>query len=186
MIHAFCKSFNLNRRTFGTPKPKAQINFTDSESRIMKISQDDFQQYYNMQLVVDAKHQLIVQTRGIQAANDKEQLIPTLDAVKSSYGIEPKMVLADSGYLSESNLTELEMRKITGYVALGHEGKKQLVKDPEKVPATARMQQLLLTPEGDAEYQMRKWLSEARNGWIKHVLGFRQFSARGLTQVSGE
>ena len=88
--------------------------------------------------------------------------------------------------MSESNLTELETREITGYVALGREGKKQLVKDPEKLPATARMQQLLLTPAGDAQYRKRKWLSEAPNGWIKHVLGFRQFSVRGLKQVSGE
>ena len=64
------------KRAFGTPTPKAQVNFTDSESRIMKTSQDGFQQCYNMQVVVDAKHQLIVQTRGTQAANDKEQLIP--------------------------------------------------------------------------------------------------------------
>ena len=64
------------KRAFGTPIPKAQVNFTDSESRIMKTSQDGFQQCYNMQVAVDAKHQLIVQTRGTQAANDKEQLIP--------------------------------------------------------------------------------------------------------------
>ena len=174
------------KRAFGTPIPRAQVNFTDSESRIMKTSQDGFQQCYNMQVVVDAKHQLIVQTRGTQAANDKEQLIPMLDAVESSYGVQPKTVLADSGYLSESNLTELEARKITGYVALGREGQKQLVKDPRKLPATARMQQLLLSPAGDAQYRKRKWPSEAPNGWIKHVLGFRQFSVRGLKQVSGE
>ena len=64
------------KRVFGTPIPKAQVNFTDSESRIMKTSQDGFQQLYNMQVAVDAQHQLIVQTRGTQAANDKEQLIP--------------------------------------------------------------------------------------------------------------
>ena len=34
--------------------------------------------------------------------------------------------------------------------------------------------------------QQRKWLSEAPHGWIKHVLGFRRFSLRGLAKVRGE
>ena len=39
---------------------------------------------------------------------------------------------------------------------------------------------------GKARYAQRKWLSEAPNGWIKEVLGFRRFSLRGLAKVRGE
>ena len=44
----------------------------------------------------------------------------------------------------------------------------------------------LSTPAGRAAYAERKWLSEAPHGWIKHVLGFRRFSLRGLAKVRGE
>ncbi len=48
------------------------------------------------------------------------------------------------------------------------------------------MQAKLATPNGRAIYVQRKWLSEAPNGRIKYVLGFRRFSVRGQTKVSGE
>ena len=46
--------------------------------------------------------------------------------------------------------------------------------------------QKLSQPEGRAAYAKRKWLSEAPFGWIKHVLGFRRFSLRGLEKAQGE
>ena len=73
-----------------------------------------------------------------------------------------------------------------GYVALGREGKQTRSRDPEKYPATNRMAEKLSKPEGRATYAERKWLSEAPHGWIKHVLGFRRFSLRGLAKVRGE
>ena len=58
--------------------------------------------------------------------------------------------------------------------------------NPETLPATHRMGAKLASPEGRACYAKRKWLSEAPNGWIKEVLGFRRFSLRGLEKVRGE
>ena len=55
-----------------------------------------------------------------------------------------------------------------------------------KCPATSRMAEKLSTPAGRAAYVERKRLSEGPNGWIKHVLGFRRFSLRGLAKVRGE
>ena len=69
---------------------------------------------------------------------------------------------------------------------VGPGGKKSRSFDPEKKPATSRMAEKLSTPAGRAAYAERKWLSEAPNGWIKHVLGFRRFSLRGLAKVRGE
>ena len=37
-----------------------------------------------------------------------------------------------------------------------------------------------------AAYRRRKWIAEPPNGWIKNVLGFRQFSLRGLHRVQAE
>ena len=42
------------------------------------------------------------------------------------------------------------------------------------------------TPTGRERYAQRKWLSEAPNGWIKEVLGFRRFSVPGLNKAQGE
>ena len=44
----------------------------------------------------------------------------------------------------------------------------------------------LQTDEGKADYRRRKWIAEPPNGWIKSVLGFRQFSLRGLERVQAE
>ena len=87
---------------------------------------------------------------------------------------------------NERDLADLETRRIDGYVSLGREGKTPRSRDPEQYPATARMAEKLSTPAGRAAYAERKWPSEAPNGWIKHVLGFRRFSLRGLAKVRGE
>ena len=173
------------KRPYGAVDPKAQYNFTDLERRIMKTSQDGVQQCYNVQGAVEAKHQLIVQTEVSNQASDQPQLIPVVDAVEQTYGVRPEPVLADAGYCSEANLTALEARKIEGYVAVGREGKKQVDIDSTKRPATSRMQVKLKRPDGKAMYKERKWLSEAPNGWIKRVLGFRQFGAWRMFPASG-
>ena len=80
----------------------------------------------------------------------------------------------------------MESRGIDGYVAIGREGRKAVTVDPKTRPVTARMGQKLATAAGRAMYGQRKWLSEAPNGWIKNVLGFRRFSVRGLEKVGGE
>ena len=174
------------KRDYGEPDPKAQSNFTDPESRIMKTSTEGFQQCYNAQLAVDGEHQLIVATDvGAQAA-DQGQMMPLLDEVQQRFGAEPEVVLADAGYCNEADLVELEERGIDGHVALGREGKAQAAVDPHTRPATHRMGEKLAAPQGRAQYAKRKWLSEAPNGWVKEVLGFRRFSLRGLDKVRGE
>ena len=175
------------KRAYGEPAPKAQSNFTDPESRIMKTGNDGFQQCYNAQTVVDGEHQLIVATHVGPEATDQGRLLPLLDEVDETFGSTPEVVLADAGYCNEADLVELEERGIDGHVALGREGKGwAFAVDPATRPATHRMGHKLATPEGRTQYAQRKWLSEAPNGWIKEVLGFRRFSFRGLAKVRGE
>ena len=109
------------KRPMGEPKPKAQENFTDPESRIMKTSTEGFQQCYNAQAMVDSEARIIVATTVSDNASDVGQLEPTLDAVNNNLGESPGRVLADAGYRSESNLGMLEQRQIDGYVAMGRE-----------------------------------------------------------------
>jgi transposase len=173
------------KRDFGEPPEKKQDNFTDPESRIMKTS-SGFEQCYNGQLAVDEESRLILAAKVTQSAADSGELLPVLEQVRSNVGRLPQAVLADAGYRAEENLQGLEARAIDGYVALGREGKKSMVKNEEQYPATQRMKQKLETPEGRKRYSQRKSVVEPVNGWIKSVLGFRQFSLRGLSKVSGE
>lgn len=173
------------KRAFGEPPEKKQDNFTDPESRIMKTS-SGFEQCYNGQLAVESESRLIIANKVTQSAADHDELLPVLEEVRSNLGQLPQVVLADAGYRSEENLKELEASQIDAYVALGREGKKATVKNEEKSPATQRMKQKLETEEGRKRYSKRKSIVEPVNGWIKSVLGFRQFSLRGLQKVSGE
>ena len=174
------------KRAYGEPDEKAQDNFTDPESRIMKTSSEGFQQSYNAQVAVVGASQLIVATEVSSSASDQGRLVTLLDAVEAAHGERPASVLADAGYCNEADLVTLEARGVDGHVALGREGRRDVAVDAAKYPATARMAAKLATTAGRVQYAQRKWLSEAPNGWIKEVLGFRRFSLRGLDQVRGE
>jgi transposase len=173
------------QRDFGVPKDEAQSNFTDPESRIMKTA-DGFQQCYNGQLAVDNEFQLIVANTLTNNASDNGELIGLVEAIEQRLDKSPAAVLADAGYRSEPCLAELERRQIDGYVSVGREGGDIGKIDAETYPATARMSQKLTTPDGKARYAERKGMVEPVNGWIKHVLGFRQFSLRGLNAARRE
>ena len=170
-------------RDFGVPPDDAQDNFTDPESRIMKTSYG-FDQCYNGQLAVDATAQIIVGTDLTACAADTGQLVPLLDQVVGTVGVHPTAAVADNGYKGEDNFTALETRQITAYVSLGREGKATPPTAPG--PATARMAARLVSEAGRATYRRRKAIVEPVIGWIKHVLGFRQFSVRGETKARGE
>lgn len=100
------------------PDPKAQKNFTDPQSRIMK-SKDGFVQAYNGQIAVDAQAQVIVAHDVTQSGVDCGQLLGMADAVEANLGRKPEQASADAGYCSEANLAGLEEREIDAYVATG-------------------------------------------------------------------
>ena len=174
------------KRAYGEPDKKAQSNFTDPESRIMKTSSEGFQQSYNAQMAVEGENQLVVGTGVTDNASDQGQLVPMIDEVAAVCGDAPDQVLADAGYGNEQDLRELERRDIAAHVALGREGKAPAKVDPATHPARARMAAKLATDEGRRRYARRKWQAEAPIGWIKEALGFRRFSFRGLDKVRAE
>lgn len=173
------------KQPFGVPDDKAQDNFTDPQSRIMKMG-GSFEQCYNAQAAVDGESQLILANGLTNNAADNGELLPMVEAVRDNLGQLPQRVLADSGYRSEQAFVGLEEKGVEALVALGREGKDRTAIDPKGYPASARMAERLATPEGQAHYRRRKVIPEPVFGWIKHVMGFRQFSLRGLTKVTGE
>jgi hypothetical protein len=173
------------QREFGVPKDRAQDNFTDPKSRIMKTSHG-WEQCYNAQLAVDGDSHLIVATGLTQNAADNGELVGMVERIKSVTGELPKTLLADAGYKSEANFEALEKAGIEGYVSQGREGKDPPQPPGPDRPASQRMEQKLNTSAGRALYRRRKGMAEPVVGWIKNVLGFRQFSFRGLEKVSAE
>ena len=171
----------------GTPTAKAQRNFTDAESRIMKTA-DGFVQDYNAQIAVDELCQIIVALGVSNQSPDCEYLIPILDRVIDNCGAPPKKSSADNGYLSESNVARASSRGIDMYIAPGRlkHGKDGIAEtDIDDHSVKSRMKAKLATDEGHAVYSRRKVIVEPVFGQIKNR-GFRQFLLRGLIKVLGE
>ena len=178
------------------PEAKEQYNFTDPESRIMKSSSEGFVQAYNAQIAVEPVMQLIVGQAVTQAANDKEQVEPMVQAIEAQSGQRPTEMLADNGYCSEKNLEYLESaqqpeQKIEAYLAAGRQqhGERQVCPRgplPQGATRVERMRRKLQTKAGAAIYAARKAIVEPVFGQIKQARGFRRFSLRGLAKVQAE
>ena len=173
------------KRAFSEPEPKAQDNFTDPDSRIMKTSAG-FEQCFNAQTGVDAHAQIIVAAELTNCGADSGELPRMLEVIEHNTGRAPEVALADAGYRSEAVLGKLSTSPTEVIVALGREGKKQVGIDAERLPHTAAMAAKLQSADGRAKYRRRKAIVEPPNGWIKQVLGFRQFSMRGLDKARCE
>jgi hypothetical protein len=177
------------------PRDKDQYNFTDPESRIMKnATNSGFDQHYNVQVVVDHDSRLIVGHWLCDQPNDKQAALPTIDTVPPEVG-QPKKANLDTGYFSTDNIAGLEARGIDPYIATGrsshHPGWRAFFLDnpdppPEDASLTEQMAHKLRTALGKAIYRLRKSTVEPVIGIIKEVLGFRQFSLRGLFAAGGE
>jgi transposase len=177
------------------PQDKDQYNFTDPDSRIMKNSTDGgFDQHYNVQAVVDQESLLIVAPALSNHPNDKQEAEPTVDAIAPQVG-KPKAAALDNGYFSEANVAALERRGIEPYIATGREPHHKSWRSffderpeppPEDASPKVKMAYKLQTEIGQAIYRVRKCTVEPVIGIIKEVLGFRQFSLRGLMAAAGE
>ena len=177
-----------------TPDPKAQRNFTDPDSRIMKDgATKSFVQAYNAQAAVDRHAQIIVAAAVTQEANDKQQLVPMLTQVAANVGAAPAVASADSGYFSETAVTDSALAASDLYVAVDRQkhGDGPAAGAPpaaaaaeETVPAAMRAK--LQTATGHAVYALRKAIVEPVLGQTKDARGFRRFSFRGLGKVQAE
>ena len=177
------------------PRDRDQYNFTDPDSRIMKNSHNDgFDQHDNAQIATDHNSLLVVAHSLSNHANDQAEVEPTLDALPDALGTPPAGAL-DTGYFSAANMTALEQRGIEPYIAVGRElhhkhwsayCAQPLAPPPEEASPLVKMAYKLRTEIGQAIYRLRKCTVEPVIGIIKEVLGFRQFSLRGLTAAAGE
>ena len=177
------------------PRDKDQYNFTDPDSRIMKNSTDDgFDQHYNVQVAADQESMLIVAHALSNHPNDKQEALPTLKAISTDLG-QPQAVAMDNGYFSEANIRDCKNLGIEPYIATGREPhhlnwrtffQQQPEPPAEQASPIVKMAYKLQTEIGHAIYRLRKCTVEPIIGIIKEILGFRQFSLRGLATTTGE
>ena len=176
------------------PKERAQRNFTDPESRIMKYaSTGSFEQCYNAQAAVDSAFQVIVAASVTDQANDKQQVAPMVESLACTLSEIPAdmSVLADNGYFSENNVLALEEFGLVPYVATGKvkHGEKPVAtrgRPPKNMSVKQRMARKLGTKAGHKVYSRRKVIVEPVFGQMKRVRGLTQFLLRGLKNVAGE
>jgi len=175
------------------PADKAQKNFTDPDSRIMRDgATKSFEQSYNCQAAVDDQAQVIVAVHVTQKANDKQQVKPLIEQLKANLGeSKPRAISADAGYFSEDNVNYLESESIEPYVATGRQKHGAVEMAPRgRIPVGAtvqeRMARKLRTQKGKREYAKRKGIVEPVFGQIKEVRGLRRFLLRGLEAVQAE
>jgi transposase len=173
----------------GGPPARAQRNFTDPDSRILK-TRDGFIQGYNGQLAVDADHQIIVAQRLTTNGSDQGGLVPLLEATEAALGRRPREVSADAGFCREDNLAALAARGIRGYLAPGRaahgtadpSGRRRLKPGSRLAAMAARLKRA----GRRSRYRLRKQTVEPVIGQIKQARGFRQFLLRGFGKVRDE
>lgn len=168
----------------GDPKPNAQRNFTDPDSRIM-MRDGAFQQGYNAQIAVDEGHQIIVAAALSNQGPDTQYFVPLLDRVVENVDAVPARITADAGYFSVDNVAAAEALGTEPFIAVGGHLRNGMPDDipvvsNRQTPQRAAMRALLATPEGHAAYARRKATVEPVFGQIRACRGFRQMSFRGL------
>ena len=176
------------------PSDKAQRNFTDPDSRIMKDgATKSFEQCYNSQAAVDDGYQVILAAELTQSATDRNQVEPLLRGIQSHLGgvLGGLKLTADADYLTERNVDLLERAGVDAYLApskMRHGESLPPVRGrpPNAMTVTQRMSRKLRTKGGRKVYARRKAVVEPVFGQMKGARGLRRFLLRGVENVSAE
>ncbi|MCA1678366.1 MAG: IS1182 family transposase [Actinobacteria bacterium] len=180
------------------PKPTAQRNFTDPESKIMKTSDGSFHQCFNAQAVVDGQAQVIVAAGASNQASDcpqlegaLEQLAENLEAVGAELP-EEATLSADAGYFSQDNVEIAEAHGLDPYIATGrhkHSDPPPIAPSgpiPKDATPKQRMARKNRTKKGQATYRQRKTIVEPVFGQLQTVQGAKQLLLRGKDAANAQ
>ena len=149
----------------GEPKPKAQRNFTDPQSRIM-MRDGAFMQAYNGQIAVDEAHQIIVAAALSNQAPDTEYFEPMLRRVVENCDAVPECVTGDTGYFSAANVRAAEAMGSEPFIAVGGHRRNGFPDDESKLPQFRPRRKPRCAPSSrpDADSSVRSTQSDRRAG----------------------
>lgn len=174
------------------PRPKAQRNFTDPDSRIMKTDDGSFHQCYNAQIVVDARAQVIVAADLGQSGTDVTALPDMLDQTIANTGQVPKRLLADAGYYSKTNTDVCAAAGVDPLIATGRLKHNEAIPDaprgriPNDATPKQRMARKLRTKKGRAGYARRKVIVEPVYGQMQTRQDADRLLLRGHDKARAE
>jgi transposase len=94
---------------------ESQVSFTDTDSRMMKSNKGS-DVSYNVQIVTDSKHKLIVEFEVTNDINDINQLSNMAIKAKDTLGVDQITATADTGYHNETEVAKCEQENITCYI----------------------------------------------------------------------
>jgi transposase len=182
------------RRRDEAPNPKRVANVTDPDSRLVHTRKGSLQGY-NAQAVTTCE-QVVVAAELTQQANDLKQLGPMLTATAATLaaaGItqRPGTLLADCGYWTIANLTEIEgtPELLIPPARHGRQGKPRKDGKPSESRSDglrAAMTAKLASDDGKARYALRKQTVEPVFGQVKDGRAARRFTRRGLRACDTE
>jgi transposase len=178
-------------------KEPARRNVTDPDSRLMPVRGGGFIQGYNPQNVT-SQDGLVLATRLTNTTTDTQWYqVMTAAAARAAAAMAAAggpgdgrigLVLADAGYLSGANLT------CPGPDRLIATGRRRTLEKAAAAGETAQegtspvaaMTARLATEDGIAAYRRRSHIGETFHGDLKHNMGIRRLSVRGMPRASGE
>jgi transposase len=103
---------------------EGQISLTDPDSRAMPVAQG-LDVCYNVEVVVDSKHKLIVTHEVTTAVTDKDQLAPMATAAKAVLGVEELDAVADKGFYNGEQVKRCNEANIQTYIPQPHTSRNQ-------------------------------------------------------------
>jgi hypothetical protein len=189
-VHAVQQQ-RLRAHRKGPPAEQARASETDPDARRMKFPHGGFELAYNVQTMLDLKHELIVTTEVTNQQSDNGLLRPMVEQLQQEQGSQPAEVLADSGFVAAADIDHLEAAGVRVLMPPKNEKKELLAgKDPYAAkrrdrPRVAAWRARMGTAEAQALYRQRCGPAERVHAWMEQRQ-WRRFRLRGLVKARVE
>ena len=153
-----------------------RVSTTDPEARNMKMADGGYRPAYNVQAATLNHCRLVAGVDVTNEGTDSGQILPMLDQIQSDYGQRPEEVLADGGFNSRDDVTQVQQSQTTVYSPVRKARKSD--KDPysrhrDDSDEVYAWRQRMKTPEAQEIYKERCSTAE---------FPFARFRNQGLQQ----
>jgi len=111
---------------------KHTISLTDPESRWMMDKKENIGLNYNYQVAVDSKNGMVVGQYLTQNPTDSKELFQMLHEIKIQMGMNPKVLVADNGYMDDNIIKYAYDNNIRLIIPDRNESSKNKSKNREK------------------------------------------------------
>jgi transposase len=153
LASALAEVERLQAEKKGEREKPCQASVTDADAQFMWTSDHGLAPSYNVQLVTDARHKLVVDVEVSKQPSDSYHLLPALDRVQRTFGAYPQQAVADGDYTKREAVMGAVERGVDYYGSWGAAPEDRLPYgiDPAYHPAAFRyddQRDELICPEG--------------------------------------